>query len=121
MRLTDEATLNVVEMVLGEINPGAGRPHHTSSAPKAVGLSGQDGRFIHARRLRLPPEEPGGGARCRFVGEVSRASIRRDPSADVARVHPGDHADRRRADWHRLSHQLRRLRGELARTLHAES
>ena len=57
MRVTDEATMDVVEMVLGGavnkdivtlINQAGGR---------AVGLTGQDGAFIHARRLRMASRE----------------------------------------------------------------
>ena len=54
MRVTDEATMNVVEMVLGESNQelvGLINKH----GGKAVGISGQDGRFIHARRMVPPP------------------------------------------------------------------
>ncbi len=58
MRVTDEATLNVVEMVLGELNQELVGLINRHGA-KAVGISGQDGRFIHARKMTLPPE-PGG-------------------------------------------------------------
>ena len=54
VRVTDEATLNVIEMVLGEINQELVGLINKCGA-KAVGLSGQDGRFIHARRMTLPP------------------------------------------------------------------
>ncbi len=70
VRVTDEATLNVVEMVLGEINQELVGLINRFGA-KAVGLSGQDGRFIHARRMTLPPDETGGAARdVGLVGEV---------------------------------------------------
>jgi acetylglutamate kinase len=57
MRVTDEATMDVVEMVLGGavnkdivtlINKAGG---------KAVGLTGQDGAFIRARKLMMPSKE----------------------------------------------------------------
>jgi acetylglutamate kinase len=76
MRLTDEATMDVVEMVLGgkvnkeivaEVNRQGG---------KAVGLSGKDGGLIRAKKLHIvyqedenkPPEiiDPG------LVGQVER-------------------------------------------------
>lgn len=76
MRLTDEATMDVVEMVLGgkvnkdivaEINKQGG---------KAVGLSGKDGELIRAKKLHIvyqedenkPPEiiDPG------LVGQVTQ-------------------------------------------------
>jgi acetylglutamate kinase len=55
VRVTDEATLNVIEMVLGEINQELVGLINRFGA-KAVGLSGQDGRFIHARRMTLSPD-----------------------------------------------------------------
>ena len=57
MRVTDAATMDVVEMVLGGavnkdivtlINQAGG---------KAVGLTGQDGAFIRARRLRMADKD----------------------------------------------------------------
>ncbi len=57
MRVTDAETMDVVEMVLGGavnkdivtlINQAGG---------KAVGLTGQDGAFIHARKLLLPDRD----------------------------------------------------------------
>jgi acetylglutamate kinase len=70
MRVTDEATLNVIEMVLGEINQELVGLINRFGA-KAVGLSGQDGRFIHARRMALAPDG-GSGAMpdLGLVGEV---------------------------------------------------
>ena len=47
--MTDEATLNVVEMVLGEINQELVGLINRHGA-KAVGISGQDGRFIRRAR-----------------------------------------------------------------------
>lgn len=55
MRVTDEATLKVVEMVLDELNQelvGLINRH----GGRAVGLNGQDGRFIRARPIALPPD-----------------------------------------------------------------
>ncbi len=70
IRVTDEPTLNVIEMVLGEINQEL-VGLITRFGAKAVGLSGQDGRFIHARKLVLPPDEAGGAAAdFGLVGEV---------------------------------------------------
>src|SRR5262245_30614931 len=58
MRVTDEATMNVVEMALGESNQELVRLVNKHGG-KAVGMSGQDGRFIHARQMVLPPEPDG--------------------------------------------------------------
>jgi acetylglutamate kinase len=72
MRVTDEKTMNVVEMVVGELNQEIVGLINQNGG-KAVGLSGQDGHFIHARKMRLPPEgdekhEPDLG----FVGDIER-------------------------------------------------
>ena len=70
MRVTDEATLNVIEMVLGEINQELVGLINRFGA-RAVGLSGQDGRFIHARRMTLPPDGRSGETPdLGLVGEV---------------------------------------------------
>jgi acetylglutamate kinase len=65
VRITDERTLTVVEMALGELNQelaGLINKH----GGRAVGLNGQDGRFIHARRKMLDADLTDLG----FVGEV---------------------------------------------------
>ncbi|MEW5910205.1 MAG: acetylglutamate kinase [Thermodesulfobacteriota bacterium] len=75
MRLTDEATMDVVEMVLGgQINKGIVSQINQQGG-KAVGLSGKDGGVILAKKLHIihqedenkPPEiiDPG------LVGEVT--------------------------------------------------
>jgi acetylglutamate kinase len=70
LRVTDEATLNVIEMVLGEINQELVGLINKCGA-KAVGLSGQDGRFIHARRMAFSPLANGDAAPdVGLVGEV---------------------------------------------------
>jgi len=72
IRVTDEATLNVVEMVLGEINQElVGLINRHGS--KAVGIDGQDGRFIHGRRMVLPPSlDESEGSDLGLVGDVER-------------------------------------------------
>lgn len=76
MRLTDERTMDVVEMVLGgKVNKAI--VHQINQVGgKAVGLSGKDGGLIQAKKLQIvhqedinkPPEiiDPG------LVGEVTR-------------------------------------------------
>jgi acetylglutamate kinase len=72
MRVTDEKTMNVVEMVLGELNQeivGLINQH----GGKAVGLNGQDGHFIHARKMLLPPEgDEREAVDLGLVGEIER-------------------------------------------------
>ena len=71
MRVTDAATMDVVEMVLGGavnkdivtlINKAGG---------KAVGLTGQDGAFIRARKLMMPSKDkPNEFVDIGHVGEI---------------------------------------------------
>jgi len=75
LRLTDEPTMDVVEMVLGGKVNKAIVAQINQQGGKAVGLSGKDGGLIQAKKLRIvhqedhdkPPEiiDPG------LVGEVS--------------------------------------------------
>ncbi len=75
MRVTDEATMDVVEMVLvGKVNKAIVRMINQHGG-RAVGLSGKDGRLIRAHKLELSggdtaPEDIG------LVGTVNRI----DPS-----------------------------------------
>jgi acetylglutamate kinase len=71
MRVTDERVMNVVEMVLGELNQeivGLINQH----GGKAVGLTGQDGKFIQARKMLLKGENGGPPVDIGFVGEIER-------------------------------------------------
>ncbi len=72
MRVTDESVMNVVEMVLGELNQeivGLINQH----GGKAVGLTGQDGAFIHARKMLLKSESNHGEMiDIGLVGEIER-------------------------------------------------
>lgn len=76
MRLTDQPTMDVVEMVLGgKVNKGIVAQINQQGG-RAVGLSGKDGGLIQAKKLKIvfqedenkPPEilDPG------LVGEVTR-------------------------------------------------
>ena len=57
MRVTDEATMDVVEMVLGgEVNKEI-VTLISQAGGKAVGLTGKDGGFIRARKMLLPSKE----------------------------------------------------------------
>jgi acetylglutamate kinase len=71
MRVTDERVMNVVEMVLGELNQeivGLINQH----GGKAVGLTGQDGAFIHARKMLLKDEKSHEAVDIGLVGEIER-------------------------------------------------
>ena len=52
MRVTDEETMDLVEMVLGKINKDIVN-HINRYGGKAVGLTGQDGSFIRAEKLMM--------------------------------------------------------------------
>ena len=56
-RITDAATLNVVEMALSELNQELTSLINREGG-RAVGLDGQDGRFIHARPMPRPGDDP---------------------------------------------------------------
>jgi len=75
LRVNDERTLTVVEMALDELNQELTGLINTQGG-RAVGLNGQDGRFIHARRMTLPPQdateaEPDLG----FVGDIESIDV----------------------------------------------
>ena len=56
-RITDADTLNVVEMALSELNQELTSLINQEGG-RAVGLDGQDGRFIHARSMPRPADDP---------------------------------------------------------------
>src|SRR5450432_638238 len=72
MRVTDDKVMNVVEMVLGELNQeivGLINQH----GGKAVGLTGQDGAFIHARKMLLKSDTSQGDlVDIGLVGEIEK-------------------------------------------------
>src|SRR5690348_2993380 len=61
MRVTDAETMDVVEMVLGgQVNKEVVELINQAGG-KAVGLTGQDGAFIRAKKLILPADAKGNG------------------------------------------------------------
>ena len=58
MRVTDRETLDIVEMVLGKVNKEVVELINQAGG-KAVGLTGQDGNFIRAKKMMLPSKESG--------------------------------------------------------------
>ena len=56
MRVTDEATLDVVEMVLSALNKDIVTLINQAGG-KAVGLTGQDGAMVRARKMMLPDQQ----------------------------------------------------------------
>jgi acetylglutamate kinase len=72
MRVTDEETMDVVEMVLGKVNKDIVNLINKHGG-KAVGLTGQDSAFIRAEKLMLESkDEPGKMLDIGMVGEISR-------------------------------------------------
>jgi len=72
MRVTDRETMDVVEMVLGgQVNKEVVELINQAGG-KAVGLTGQDGAFIRARKMLLPSKENGtnGTIDIGHVGEI---------------------------------------------------
>ena len=57
MRVTDDETLDVVEMVLGGLVNQEIVTLINKAGGKAVGLTGKDGNFIHARQLKITSKE----------------------------------------------------------------
>lgn len=72
MRVTDAETMDIVEMVLGgHVNKEIVHLINRHGG-KAVGLTGQDGSFIHARKLLMADKErPGGVIDIGQVGEIT--------------------------------------------------
>lgn len=71
LRITDAATVEVVEMVLsGFINKQI-VSHINQAGGKAVGLSGKDGHMVVARKVNAPSS----GADLGFVGEPDRIDV----------------------------------------------
>ncbi len=72
MRVTDEETMDVVEMVLGKVNKDIVNLINKHGG-KAVGLTGQDGAFIRAEKLMLESsEQPGTMLDIGLVGDISK-------------------------------------------------
>lgn len=74
MRVTDEATMEIVEMVLGgQINKSIVAMIHKHGG-KAVGLTGKDGRLLLAEKLLVRVQEKGRKAELVDVGQVGRVT-----------------------------------------------
>src|SRR5690348_16871068 len=79
MRVTDRETMDVVEMVLGgQVNKEVVELINQAGG-KAVGLTGQDGAFIRARKMLIPSKE-NGTIDLGQVGEIEKI----DPSVIAA-------------------------------------
>lgn len=119
LRVTDAKTLTVVEMALDELNQeltGLINQH----GGRAVGINGQDGRFIRAAKRREMPVAGEAAVDLGYVGDVQSIDVELVnlllSRGFVPVVMPVGVADDGTA-YHILSD---RLAGELARTLGAE-
>ena len=79
MRVTDSATMDVVEMVLGgSVNKGIVSAINRNGG-KAIGVTGKDGQLIRARKLTVTRDSPGLQAPeiidIGHVGEVEQIDI----------------------------------------------
>lgn len=72
-RITDEQTLTIVEMALGKANQELTSLINLQGG-RAVGIDGQDGRFIHARPMAIPADEPD-APNLGFVGDVESVDV----------------------------------------------
>lgn len=85
MRVTDEETMDVVEMALGKVNKDIVNLINQYGG-KAVGLTGQDSSFIRANKMLLEScDAPGTMLDIGLVGEINRI----DPSI-IAFLDSGD-------------------------------
>jgi acetylglutamate kinase len=72
MRVTDEETMDMVEMVLGKVNKDIVNLINRFGG-KAVGLTGQDGAFIRAEKLLMESNaEPGKMLDIGLVGDINK-------------------------------------------------
>ena len=117
-RITDERTLTVVEMALSELNQDLTSLINREGG-RGVGLDGQDGRFIRARAIERPADDPQ-APDLGFVGDVESIDtglIELLLSRDFVPVVMPIGVSSDNVAYHINSD---RLAGELARALRAE-
>ncbi len=105
MRVTDDETMDVVEMMLGGLVNKAVVSALNQQGGRAVGLTGKDGGLIRARKMLLKSGQDIGQ-----VGEVRKDRPARHHPPGNRRLHPGDRAGGRRRARRGLQHQRRHRR-----------
>ncbi|MCK5898204.1 MAG: acetylglutamate kinase [Methylococcales bacterium] len=70
MRVTDSETMDVVEMVLGGLVNKEIVNLINRSGGKAIGLTGKDGDFIHARKIKMTHSDPAKASEIIDLGHV---------------------------------------------------
>lgn len=83
MRVTDEETMEVVEMVLGGLVNKAIVSHVNQAGGRAVGLTGKDGNLLVARKLLMPAAPGGGGGSGRSAGASARGGTGAESGVDA--------------------------------------
>ncbi len=121
MRVTDEETLDVVEMVLGGLVNQEIVTLINLHGGKAVGLTGKDGNFIHARKMLVPSKEE--AAKLLDIGQVCEVT-----GIDPQLIHLLDSKDfipviaplgvGEQGEAYNINADV--VAGKLAETLHAE-
>ncbi len=114
LRVTDAATVEVVEMVLsGSINKQVAAAINEAGGT-AIGLSGKDGNLIEARKLTRKTRDPDSNIEkvvdLGFVGDPVQ-NQRKSSDGDVEiQHHPGYRTARDRREGRDLQHQCRHRR-----------
>jgi acetylglutamate kinase len=120
MRVTDEETMDVVEMVLGKVNKDIVNLINKHGG-KAVGLTGQDGSFIRAQKLLLEStDEPGKMLDIGLVGEINQINPHIITFLDSGDYIPVIAPIGVTADGKTLNINADLVAGKLAEVLHAE-
>ena len=88
MRVTDSDTMDVVEMVLGGLVNKEIVNLINRSGGKAIGLTGKDGDFIHARKIKMTHSDPAKASEIIDLGHVGEVE-----SIDASIVDMLNHSD----------------------------
>ena len=86
MRVTDEETMEVVEMVLGGLVNKAIVSCINQAGGRAVGLTGKDGNLLTARKLLMPAGSGGGAAGGGGVADTDTADGDGDGDGDGGKM-----------------------------------
>ncbi len=111
MRVTDAATMDVVEMVLGGLVNQDIVSLINAVGGRAVGITGKDGQLIQAHKLRIQRDSPELKAPeiidIGHVGEIETINRAVVDTLDWRRIHSGHRADRRGLRGRVVQHQRR--------------
>ena len=122
MRVTDEATMELVEMALQRIN-GEVVMLIERHGGHAVGLSGKDGGLMLSRKMRMTAagqRRQAQRSRYRIGRRGGGNQSRRAQRAGRRQLHPGDRAGRLRSRGHTYNINADLAAGKIAAALKAE-